>query len=100
MNIDELEEGKYYTYFYDDADWYFRFKSIKNKKSVLSTGYCCYVENGILIGYYYHKNLHLGGSGVNYKEVCLEDLLDYLPIDNPDKINYFRKKKIKMLLNV
>lgn len=100
MNIDELEEGKYYTYFYNDTDWYFRFKSKTNTNSVLTTGYCIYNGNGISGKYYSNIKLTLGTPTMYYQEVSLEDLLDYLPIDNPDKINYFRKKKIKMLLNV
>ena len=78
--------GKYYRYCYaKESYFYFKFDYIYLNE-VYSTGY----YNAPMFGTDSHNEC---------VEVGIEDILEYLPIDSPDKTNYYRKRKIELLLN-
>lgn len=71
--------------------WYFKF--VKNNDTIITTsGFI--INNGIYNNRYV---FHTGHNDV-YEEVCLSEIIKYLPNDNIDKIIYMRKQKIKILL--
>ena len=90
-----MEQGKYYSVrFFCDINIKYYIKCRCKSLDAVYTFYAIRVCD---------KNYHSFSSfGIKYhifEEVGLEEFVEYLPDDYPDKIVYNRKQKIKMLLN-
>ena len=87
--------GKYYKYFYFYDVYIFKLKEIIGDDLILD------------LEYYFYKNIIQKNDENHiiyrdndaFKEVNIKDIIDLLPNDNIDKINYMRKNRIKSLLD-
>ena len=68
-------------------------------------------DKNIIVSYYeIHHNSYFSGVGVSYYEdninsahyspIDISVIVVYLPENHPDRLNYFRKKNIALLLNI
>lgn len=86
--------GKYYKFFYFYDVFIFKLKDIIGDNLIIDLEYYFYMN-------YIQKNdeNHIVYKEYdNYVEVNIKDIIDLLPNDNIDKINYMRKNRIKSLL--
>lgn len=92
MRDKDLIVGKYYLV--ENHNFYFKFESNPTNP----------IENLILDYHIITNRYYIGGclakNFYDFKEVFIEDIIEYLPIEHPDKINYVRKQRIKNLLGI
>lgn len=93
MKASELIPNHFYSY----TNFIFKFDKIDNK--FLNAHY--YFNN--LSGTFIFKGdgtcLTFSDSDKNYKEISFLEIVELLPQNHPDKINYIRKQRINKLLN-
>lgn len=101
MKIDKLKIGSYYKVLLHSKNnfYYFRFEKALNGL-IYSYGYAISsIRNNMM----YYTNKHFSDEQfiIFYKveEILIEDIIEYLPDDNKEKISYLRKNKIKTLLD-
>lgn len=110
MIISDLIKGRYYRFESEYYFYYFKFKCISPNnryKNVVSVDYYVNIDKGDKSVIYGEQHDNLIGAynlrtliSCQFVEISFEDLKDYIPDDNFDKIVYFRNIKIKSLLNV
>lgn len=116
MKYEDLIRGKYYKYVWYEGtvSWYFRFDFLKNNLIYSFGGYFVSIRKDNIRKDNIHKDdiRYLKTSSYildtttdietsdYFEEINLKDIIYYLPDDNIDKINYLRKERIKILLNI
>ena len=91
----QLKENRFYKLIDKNDNWYFKFKCLGDDNQLKADGY--YLNNDfeykITTSSYICKL-----DDYRYEEIDIKDIIDFLPKDNPDKINFLRKQRIKSLL--
>lgn len=105
MRVDDLIKDKWYKIYSKNDDFFdcFKFEKIEDNKIY---SYNFYISPYTKIPYTkipYTKIVNHLCSVIfldNYKisEIDISEIVNYLPQNNPDKINYFRNQRIKQLL--
>ena len=77
--------------------YYFRFEKFEDNK-IYSYGY--EIDTGVyILDTYFCDNKQFIEDNI-VEETKFDKFVEFLPIGHPDKINYFRKEKIKKLCNL
>ena len=100
MNKKYFVIGKYYKYNAEYGIHIFKLKEIKGSFLFFDLNHYIYNDDIFFFSENdYYANVYYDSLYENYyREIDIKDIIDLLPSNNPDKINYIRKQRVKMLL--